>query len=53
MGLLGRVEPQQAKKKWDNLKKKYKVGADLNDDVETNLYFVLTMQINTYFAESR
>ncbi|XP_029903834.1 uncharacterized protein LOC115356742 [Myripristis murdjan] len=24
MGLLGRVEPQQAKKKWDNLKKKYK-----------------------------
>ena len=38
MGLLGRVEPQQAKKKWDNLKRKYKVGADLNDDAETNLY---------------
>lgn len=38
MGLLGRVEPQQAKKKWDNLKKKYKVGADLDDDIEMYSY---------------
>lgn len=51
MGLLGKVEPKQAKKKWDNLKKKYRVGADLNDDVEINL-FVLTLQINTRFPES-
>lgn len=33
IGLLGRVDPQKAKK-WDNLKKKYKVSAVLN-----NLYF--------------
>ena len=30
--------PQQAKNKWDNFKKKYKVGAGLNDDVEIKLY---------------
>ena len=32
------VEPQQAKKKWDDLKNKYKVAAGLTDDVETQLY---------------
>ena len=37
MGMQGRVETHQARKKWDNLKKKYKVGAGLNDDVETNV----------------
>ncbi|CAK6966436.1 unnamed protein product [Scomber scombrus] len=30
MGLGGTVEPQQAKKKWDNLKKRYKVGAGVD-----------------------
>ncbi|KAK0149513.1 hypothetical protein N1851_009769 [Merluccius polli] len=30
MGLEGKVQPHQAKKKWDNLKKKYEVGAGLD-----------------------
>ena len=38
MGLQGKVEPQQARNKWDHLKNKYKVGAGLNDDVETKLF---------------
>ena len=37
-GLQGKVEPQQAKNKWDHLKNKYKVGAGLNFDVEIRLY---------------
>ena len=38
MVLQGKVEPQQARNKWDHLKNKYKVGAGLNDDVETKLF---------------
>ena len=38
MGLQKKVKPQQARNKWDHLKNKYKVGAGLNDDVETKLY---------------
>ena len=49
MGLQEKVEPQQAKKKWDNLKKKkkkkYKVGAGLNGDLETKLC-VVPMRVN-------
>lgn len=52
MGLLGEVEPRQAKKKWDNLKKKYKVGADLNDDAEIDLHLFQPFQINAHFAAS-
>ena len=35
MVLQGKVEPQQAKNKWDHLKNKHKVSAGLNDDVQT------------------
>ena len=38
MGLQGKVKPQQARNKWVHLKKKYKVGAGLNGDVETKLH---------------
>ena len=34
---MGLVKSQQAKNKWDHSKNKYKVGAGLNDDVETKL----------------
>lgn len=37
MGLLGNVASLQTQKN-KNLKIKYKVGVDLNDDVEMNLY---------------
>lgn len=40
MSLLGKVAFQQAQKKMEPPKIKYKVGVDLNDDVEMNLYFV-------------
>ena len=49
MGLQGKVKPQQARNKWDHLENKYKVGAGLNDDVETKLYlFYPCKSINNF-----
>ena len=37
-GPAGEGRAQQARHKWDHLKKKYKLGAGLNDDVDAKLY---------------
>ena len=46
IGLQGYVTPLQAKKKWDNLKKIYKV---CTGHFKYTL-FVLTMQVNKHFC---
>ena len=45
MVLQGKVEPQQARNKWDHLKNQYKVAAGLNDDVETKLYLFYSCKL--------